>query len=83
MKKKLSELLPGEKGIIKGIEKRAPYRERLMEMGLTVGGQVMMRRDAPMGDPLELFVMGYNISLRKSEAKHIIIEVVNESGQGF
>lgn len=74
MKKRLNELLPGEEAVIVKIEEKSEYRKRLMEMGLRKGSKVLMRRDAPMGDPMEINVMGYNISLRKSEANFIIID---------
>ncbi len=78
MIKRLSDLLPGEEAVITGVGKRSDYRQRLMEMGLRVGGRVMMRRDAPLGDPMEISIMGYNISLRKSEARQIIIDTSKE-----
>jgi ferrous iron transport protein A len=74
MEKRLNDLLPGEEAVIMKIEKKSVFRKRLMEMGIRKGSKVLMRRDAPMGDPMEINVMGYNISLRKSEAMYIIID---------
>ena len=48
-------------------------RTRLMEMGLLVGTKVELVRFAPMGDPVEIKVRGYNLTLRKSEAEHILV----------
>lgn len=78
MEKRLFELMPGEEAVIVKIEDKSVFRKRLMEMGLRKGGKVLMRRDAPMGDPMEINVMGYNITLRKSEAKFVIIDNVNK-----
>ncbi len=78
MEKRLHELMPGEQALIVKIEDKSIFRRRLTEMGLRKGGKVLMRRDAPLGDPMEINVMGYNISLRKSEAKFVIIDHVNE-----
>ncbi len=77
MEKRLNELMPGEEAVIIKIEEKSTFRKRLTEMGLRKGGKVLMRRDAPMGDPMEINVMGYNISLRKSEARFIIIDNVS------
>ncbi|HWC61340.1 MAG TPA: FeoA family protein [Verrucomicrobiae bacterium] len=48
-------------------------RARLMEMGLLVGTKVELVRFAPMGDPVEIKVRGYNLTLRKSEAEQILV----------
>ena len=50
-------------------------RPRLMEMGLLVGSKVQLVRFAPMGDPVEIKVRGYNLTLRKSEAEQILVKV--------
>jgi len=53
------------------------HRPRLMEMGLLVGSAVQLVRFAPMGDPVEIKVRGYNLTLRKSEAEQILVKVGN------
>ena len=50
-------------------------RPRLMEMGLIVGTKIELVRYAPMGDPVEIKVRGYNLTLRKSEAEHILVRI--------
>jgi len=50
-------------------------RPRVMEMGLLVGTQVELVRFAPLGDPVEIKVRGYNLTLRKSEAEQIFVKV--------
>lgn len=48
-------------------------RKRLLEMGLTKGAEVCVKKTAPLGDPLEITLRGYRLSLRKSEAENIIV----------
>ena len=72
---KLSELCPGMKGRIAFVSGRGRIRRRLMEMGLTSDAHFEVLRVAPMGDPVEIKVRGYYLSLRKSEAEHIEVEV--------
>lgn len=51
-------------------------RKRIMDMGIVRGTEILVEGRAPMGDPIEIQVRGYNLSLRKSEAKDIIVEIV-------
>jgi len=69
----LSTLHLGEKGIISGFELDPETRQRLSEMGLTKGVECTLVRIAPMGDPIEIMVRGYRLSLRKSEAVGVLI----------
>lgn len=78
MAKRLNELLPGEKATVVGIEKESMYRKRLMEIGFRKDSEVIMRRDAPLGDPMEVYIMGYNLSLRRSEAGYVIINKIEK-----
>ena len=71
----LINLVPGEAGIIEKID--GPHhiiRQRLLEMGLTSGTRVKLIRFAPLGDPIEISVRGYHLSLRKQEAESVIIK---------
>lgn len=70
----LSTLLVGEKGRILSLTLPPDTRQRLMEMGLTPGIECSVVRFAPLGDPMELRVRGYHLSLRKAEAEGILIE---------
>ena len=73
---KLSELKSGFRGRIKGFEK--PDLElKLMEMGCLPGEEVSVEQVAPLGGPMNIRVAGYLLSLRKDEAEHILVEVVN------
>jgi len=72
---KLSELCPGMKGRIAFVSGQGAIRKRLLEMGMTTDTQFDVVRTAPMGDPIEIKIRGYNLSLRKSEAEHVEVEV--------
>lgn len=68
----MKELKPGDAGIIIGYEKgECKYRKKLLAMGLTTGTTFRVIRQAPLGDPIEIFLRGYNLSLRSEEA-HIL-----------
>lgn len=72
----LSNLKPGEQGRILKLESTiGPIRRRLMDMGVIPGEMVKVEKVAPMGDPIEITVKGYSLSLRKGEARGIEIEV--------
>ncbi len=73
--KPLSELKRGEKGRIVKISGTGAIHRRLLDMGLVSGSEVQMERVAPLGDPIEIKVKGYNLSLRKEEAASIQVEV--------
>ncbi len=64
----LSALAPGSRGRVAGFDLTPGSRQRLLEMGLTVGAEFEVIRYAPMGDPIDIKVRGYHLSLRKSEA---------------
>ena len=67
----LKDLQPGEQVVITKIVGEGAVRRRLMDMGLTRGTQVYVRKVAPLGDPIEVTVRGYELSLRKGEAEHV------------
>ncbi len=70
----LSDLDPGESARIDRLNGSADVRMRLLEMGLTRGTTVRLVRVAPLGDPIELAVRGYRLSVRKSEAAAVLVE---------
>jgi Fe2+ transport system protein FeoA len=72
----LADLTPGQSATIEHVGGQAEVRFRLLEMGLTNGTSVRLVRRAPLGDPLELDVRGYRLSLRKSEARGVSIGAV-------
>lgn len=72
--KNISALKPGEAGRVIRIGSSGALRRRIIDMGITPGAVVIMRKAAPLGDPLEINVRGYELSIRKSEAREILIE---------
>ena len=76
----LSELKNGEKAIILKVRGRGAFRKRIIEMGFVVGKQVIVVKNAPLKDPIEYNVMGYEVSLRRMEAS--LIEVVTGDYNG-
>jgi Fe2+ transport system protein FeoA len=66
-------LRPGQKGIITCINGAVALRRRFIEMGIVKGETILMERHAPLGDPMEYFIKGYHLSLRKEEASQIEI----------
>lgn len=70
----LSQLSVGDSAKVLRVSGDADIRGRLLEMGLTTGVTVRTVRTAPMGDPIELLVRGYHLSLRKSEAAVVEVE---------
>lgn len=72
----LSMLKPGEKGRITKIGAQGSLKRRLMDMGVLVGEEIKVEKIAPLGDPLEVTIKNYNLSLRKKEAEGISVEVV-------
>jgi ferrous iron transport protein A len=71
----LSMLKPGERGTIIKIGALGPLKRRLMDMGVLVGEDVKVEKVAPLGDPIEVTIKHYNLSLRKKEAEGISVEV--------
>jgi ferrous iron transport protein A len=71
---KLSELKPGQKGIIKEFSNNEIFL-KLMEMGCVPGESIVLEQVAPLGDPISVNVAGYHLSLRLNEAEYIIVEI--------
>lgn len=72
----LDKVTPGNKGNIKIVGGEGALRRRLLDMGLTPKTLVEVHKIAPMGDPMELYLRGYSLSIRKDDAAKIEIEVV-------
>lgn len=75
LKKKLSEFRIGERGVVIKVLGAGLVRRRLFDMGLTPGAEVVLKKKAPLGDPIEIWLRGYDLSLRKTEAECIETEV--------
>jgi ferrous iron transport protein A len=71
---RIKDLKVGDKAVVSGYEKgNSEYRTKLLSMGLTRGVEFTLTKIAPMGDPVELEVRGFSLSLRKSEAEVLIL----------
>lgn len=76
MKKRLSELRPGQKAIIKEFQSEEIHL-KLMEMGCLPGEKIAVQKVAPLGDPVSITVAGYTLSLRLDEADLIVVDLIN------
>jgi len=70
----LSDLRPGDEAAVAGVTAKGAIRQRLMEMGFTRGAVVRVEKYAPMGDPVEISVKGYHLSLRKEDCQCIMVD---------
>lgn len=77
----LDRLPTGGRGVIRRVGGERVFRQRLLTMGLIVGETVTRTGTAPLGDPLELMVKGYRLSLRAHEARQILIEVAYDGAE--
>ncbi len=75
MEKTLDNFSVGEKGIVKMVAGEGKIKRRLFDMGITPGAEVFLRKKAPLGDPIEITLRGYELTLRKSEAACVNVEV--------
>ena len=75
MERRLDSFSPGQKGVVKSIDGDRKIKRRLFDMGLTPGAEVVLRKVAPLGDPVEVTLRGYELSLRKAEAHAVLTEV--------
>ena len=72
--KTLREVKVGETATVVKLHGEGATKRRIMDMGLTKGTEVFVRKVTPLGDPLELTVRGYELSLRKADAEQIVVE---------
>ena len=72
--KTLRDVPVGAKALVKRIHGEGPLRRRIMDMGITKGVSITVRKVAPLGDPIELNVRNYAVSLRKADAENIFVE---------
>jgi ferrous iron transport protein A len=75
----LSKLALGESGIVRELPKTPVLASRLREMGVLRGTEVTLVRRAPMGDPLEIRLRGYSLSLRTQDANEVLVEKIEVS----
>lgn len=70
----LKEVKTGEHIIVKKIQGEGALKRRIMDMGITKGTEIFVRKLAPLGDPIEIKVRGYELSMRKEDCEMIIVE---------
>ncbi len=70
----LKDVRVGENVIVKRLQGDGAVKRRIMDMGVTKGTAILVQKVAPLGDPIEVKVRGYELSLRKCEAENIIVE---------
>ena len=75
MEKFLNEMVQGEQGTVKKVVAEGKIKRRLFDMGVTPGANVTFKKVAPLGDPIEINIRGYELSLRKDESDKVLMEV--------
>lgn len=75
MKKTLDKFDIGESGIVYSVQGERKIKRRIFDMGITNGAEIYLRKKAPLGDPIEITVRGYELTLRKAEASLVTMEV--------
>lgn len=71
----LADVQPGSRAKVVALTGDGDIRKRITEMGLTKGATVEVERVAPLGDPMDIKVRGYRLSLRKEEASRVMVEI--------
>ena len=74
MSKTLKQVKCGETVTVQKLQGEGPVKRRIMDMGITKGTRIFVRKVAPLGDPVEVTVRGYELSLRKADADMILVE---------
>lgn len=82
MQKTVDQMKPKEGGTVVSLGSAGALRRHIIDMGITPGAFIVMRKAAPLGDPLEINVRGYELSLRKSEARTITVEITPQKKDG-
>jgi len=70
----LADLKPGQTAIVENITGAGPLKRRFNDMGITKGTEITFIRVAPLGDPMEISLKGYNMALRKRDARDIVVK---------
>ncbi len=72
--KTLKDIKPGQRTVVTRLHGEGPVKRRIMDMGITKGTEILVRKVAPLGDPMELNVRGYELSVRKGDAEMIEVQ---------
>ena len=75
MVKTLDKFHIGESGVVIAVSGERKIKRRLYDMGITNGAEIYLRKKAPLGDPLEITLRGYELTLRKSEANLVVLKM--------
>lgn len=75
MDKYLNEFNVGESGVVLKITAEGKIKRRLFDMGVTPGAEITLKKVAPLGDPIQVLIRGYDLTLRRDEAKTVLMEV--------
>ena len=75
MEKFLNEFNVGESGVVLKITAEGKMKRRLFDMGVTPGANITLKKVAPLGDPIQVLIRGYDLTLRRDEAKTVLMEV--------
>jgi ferrous iron transport protein A len=82
MIKTLNRLNPGDVGVVTRVTGSGPVKRRIIDMGVVAGSRIVVQKFAPLGDPMEIKVKNFNLSLRKSEAVLIEIQLAEKAAEG-
>lgn len=82
MQKTLDQFAIGEHGTVKHVGGEGKIKRRLFDMGITPGAEILLRKRAPLGDPLEITVRNYELSLRITEAQCVSLDVADITTAG-
>jgi ferrous iron transport protein A len=77
----LDQLKAGERGVVQGYQGEEDLHYRLKELGLVRGTRILVKRFAPLGDPMEIVLRGYSLSIRKQDASKILVQK-DQDGNG-
>lgn len=75
MIKTLDQFVPGDQGEVVKVGGQGAIRRRLLDMGITPGTRILLIKTAPMGDPFEITLRGFNLSIRKEDARYIELKM--------
>ena len=75
MEKYLNEFSVGESGVVSKITAEGKIKRRLFDMGVTPGAEITLKKIAPLGDPVQVLIRGYDLTLRRDEASKVLMEV--------
>ena len=73
-KRTVKDLKPGQSATVAAVTGQGAVKRRIMDMGIVKGAEIRVMKTAPLGDPIEIFVRGYKLSIRKADADMIIID---------